>query len=465
MKRQLIAIAKLILDTSNSRKHSAADVSATADSLCQFGQQSPIVLTPDRRVVKGNGTVMAAQMLIKRQAEASKAPIPDPADERLLSQDWTKLWYVETSLEGPALRAYAIADNKTGMLAPFDLTNVGEAMVEFRDLGLLKDYAIGWSEREIGVMVGDVLPDNPGEKLDRAAELRSKWDVNVGDLFEIVGKLGAHRLLCGDCTSIDNIERLMGGKTADLLLTDPPYNVDYSGHVGSERAGIANDAMGEDFGVWLHSALSAASAVLGKGRSWYVFYANSESFHVFSALRNAAMEVRECLVWKKNSMVMGRQDYQWQHEPAVYGWTPGWQDEPLECPSVAARHMAPVPFDLRHPHPDGYSPAFVPVAYGWKAGGAHRWFSDRKQTTILEFDRPSRSEAHPTMKPVPLIAYLMRNSSKMGEIVLDIFLGSGTTMYAAEQTQRLCYGTELSPDFAAVILDRMKDAGCTIKRL
>ena len=466
MKRQMISIEAIKLDPSNSRKHKSADVEATADSLLAFGQQTPIVITKDKMVVKGNGTTMAARLLIARQAEASKLEVPRPEDHQLLAQDWSRLWYVETALDGPELKAYSIADNKTGMLAPFDLANVGEAMRGFRDIGRLRDFSIGWSEREVGQFMGVVPKDDPGDKLDRVEELDAKWGVRPGDLFAIRGRLGEHRLLCGDCTQADNLVRLMAGKSADLLLTDPPYNVDYAGHVGSERAGIDNDDHGEDFGAWLHSALTAAAMSLGKGRSWYVFYANSESFHVFSALKNAAMEVRQCLIWKKNSMVMGRQDYHWQHEPAVYGWTSTWHDDPIDASRVSLELAASVgKFVVRGPHPDGYTEAFVPVAYGWKVGGSHRWFSDRKQTTVLEFDRPSRSEDHPTMKPVPLIAYLMRNSSRMGEVVLDIFLGSGTTMYAAEQTQRLCYGTELSPKFCAVILERMQSAGCQIKRV
>lgn len=465
--RATIEIDLLVLDPKNSRRHAKADVSATADALFQFGQQTPIVITADNLVAKGNGTTMAAKLLVEQQAEARSRKAAGNAtarDERLLAQDWTKLWFVRTELSGAELKAYSIADNKTGMLAPLDMGNIASAMAEFRDLGRL-ELAVGWRETEIAKLLTPVSgKDDPGEKMDRAAELLEKWGVREGDLYEIKGKLGTHRLLCGDCTSLDNMARLMNGASADLLATDPPYNVDYSGHVGSERVGIQNDAKGEDFGAWLHLALTVATMHLGAGRSFYVWYANSESRHVFTAMHNAQLQVRQQLVWRKNVTVMGRQDYHWSHEPCLYGWLPA---EVADFAGAAdgwpGWHGLPVSINM--PHPDGYSEAFEPVLYGWKAGAAHRWFSDRKQTTVLDFDRPSRSEAHPTMKPVPLISYLIRNSTKPGELVLDTFLGSGTTMYAAELCQRVCYGTELEPKFCSVILERMVSAGCSVVKL
>lgn len=455
-----------MLDPKNSRKHKPADIEATADSPFQFQQQTPIVLTPDLMVVKGNGTVLAARLLATKQsaarARAESGDKPYPEDERLLSQDWSKLWYVATDLEGDELKAYSIADNKTGMLAPFDMKNIGDAMRGFRDIGRLKDFGIGWNAAEMRSLLGPEKKDDPGAKLDVAAELLEKWRVSPGELFLIKGRHGVHRLLCGDCSESDAMTRLMDGVSADLLVTDPPYNVNYTGTSLGDRAEIENDNLGEDFGVWLHSVLTVASMHLGKGRSWYVWYADGKmSLPVFQSLDNAGMQVRQVLIWKKNVAVMGRQDYHWEHEPCVYGWSESWLDDPVTVPGL----VTPQLLQIRPPHPDGYFEAHEPCAYGWKAGAAHRWFADRKQKTVLEFDRPSRSEAHPTMKPVPLISYLIQNSSKIGEVVLDVFLGSGTTMYASEMSQRVCYGTELEPKYCACILERMTDAGCQVERI
>ena len=465
--RPLISIDELTLDQKNSRKHGRVDIAATSDSLFHFGQQSPIVLTPDRRVVKGNGTVMAARLLLERKAAAASRQSSGQAtadDALLLSQDWGRLWYAVTNLEGAALQAYAIADNKTGVLAPFDLGNVGDAIRGWATEGTL-EYAVGWTETDITSFIGmEKEPDDPGEKMDRAEELLQKWGVQPGDLYAIAGRQN-HRLLVDDCTTVDNMARLMESRLADLLLTDPPYNVDYSGHVGSERLGIENDAHGEGYGAWLHSVLTTASLYLGKGRSFYVWYANSESDHVFQAVKNAGLKVRECLIWKKNSMVMGRQDYHWQHEPCLFG---DWDDE-LLGPTFTATVIPIVGTWAADPKCDPaatrYIPTFQPCIYGWKAGAAHRWFADRKQTTILEFDRPSRSEAHPTMKPVELMSYQMRNSTRAGELILDPFLGSGTTMIAAELSDRQCFGLEIAPKFAAVILERMSVAGAKVQKL
>lgn len=461
MDKDYIDTSSLILDPANSRKHKSADIEATADSLFQFGQQTPIVVTKEGMVAKGNGTTLAARLLIKRQEAARAREIPDPGDDRLLSQDWKRLWFVRTDLSGDELKAYSIADNKTGVLAPFDMTNIGEAMRGFRDLGRLEQFSIGWNASELRSLLGPMKKDDPGEKMDRAEELLERWQVQPGELFLIKGRAGRHRLLCGDSAQAEDVARLMDGKQADLLLTDPPYNVDYGGKVGSERATIENDNMGEDFGVWLHSVLTIASMHLGRGRSWYVWYADSQSHHVFSAIVKAEMRVRQCLMWKKNCSVMGHQDYHWSHEPCVYGWSATWLDDPV----AVGRMAAVTPLRAVYPNPDGYSVAHEPCVYGWKAGGAHRWFADRKQKTVLEFDRPSRSESHPTMKPAPLIGYLMQNSSKAGEVVLDPFLGSGTTMYAAEQCGRTCFGMEIAPKYCAVILERMIDAGCSVDRV
>lgn len=196
---------------------------------------------------------------------------------------------------------------------------------------------------------------------------------------------------------------------ADLYLTDPPYNVDYTGKT-KKALKIENDKQSDDkFREFLRDAFEAAKANIKAGAAFYIWHADSEGYNFRGACRDVGWTVRECLIWSKNQFVLGRQDYQWQHEPCLYGWN---------------------------------------------EGASHAWYSDRKQTTILEFDKPSKSEEHPTMKPVPLFDYLIRNSSKEGDIVLDSFGGSGTTIMACEQNGRKGYCMELDPRFVDVIVKR-----------
>lgn len=244
-----------------------------------------------------------------------------------------------------------------------------------------------------------------------------KTDIVLGDLFEI----GQHRLLCGDSTQTDTFEKLFDGQMADLVVTDPPYNVAYEGKTKAKLT-IDNDKQSdEDFYKFLYDFYTALSSYTKAGGVWYVWHADSEGANFRLAMKNAGIMVKQCLIWVKQSMVMGRQDYQWKHEPCLYGW---------------------------------------------KEGAAHGWYSDRKQTTVLEFDRPSRNAEHPTMKPVPLIAYQIGNSSKQGDIVADAFGGSGTTMVACHQMQRKGYLVEFNPKYCQVIIDRMHklDPSLEIKR-
>lgn len=239
-------------------------------------------------------------------------------------------------------------------------------------------------------------------------QVKFETDIKLGDLFQI----GRHRLLCGDSTDLKQVEKLMEGKKADMVLTDPPYNVNYTGKT-KDALKIDNDKMDDDkFYDFLLSFYKCFSEITKMGGAWYVWHADSEGANFRYAMEESGILFKQCLIWVKNSMVLGRQDYQWKHEPCLYGW---------------------------------------------KEGASHNWYSDRKQTTILNFDRPQRSEDHPTMKPVELFAYQIQNSSKELDIVADAFLGSGTTMVASEKTNRICYGMELDPKYCQVIIDRMKN--------
>ena len=242
-------------------------------------------------------------------------------------------------------------------------------------------------------------------------------DIVLGDLFEI----GEHRLLCGDSTQTDSFEKLFDGQMADMVVTDPPYNVDYTGKT-KDALKIDNDSMSnDDFYQFLYDFYTALGSYTKKGGAWYVWHASSEIVNFAKAFIDSGFLLKQQLIWVKNSMVMGRQDYHWKHEPCLYGW---------------------------------------------KEGAAHGWYADRKQTTVLEFERPNRNAEHPTMKPVALFSYQIGNSSKQGDIVADGFAGSGTTMVACHQMQRKAYLVEYDPKYCQVIIDRMKllDPTLIIKR-
>jgi site-specific DNA-methyltransferase (adenine-specific) len=242
-------------------------------------------------------------------------------------------------------------------------------------------------------------------------------DIVLGDLFEI----GEHRLLCGDSTLTDTFDKLMNGEKADMCVTDPPYNVAYEGKT-KEALTIDNDSMSnDDFYTFLYEFYTALSTAVKKGGAIYVWHASSEIINFGKAMVDAGWLLKQQLIWVKNSMVMGRQDYQWKHEPCLYGWL---------------------------------------------KGDSHKWYSDRKQTTVIEWDRPSRNGEHPTMKPIGLFSYQIENSSKQGDIVIDAFGGSGTTMVACEQLKRKARVIEFDPKYCQVIIDRMKklDPTLIIKR-
>ena len=242
-------------------------------------------------------------------------------------------------------------------------------------------------------------------------------DIVLGDLFEI----GGHRLLCGDSTQTDTFERLMDGELADMVVTDPPYNVAYEGKT-KDALTIENDSMGnDDFYKFLYDFYTALTTAVKKGGAIYVWHASSEVINFGKAMVDAGWLLKQQLIWVKNTMVMGRQDYQWKHEPCLYGWL---------------------------------------------SGGSHKWYSDRKQTTVIEWDKPQRNGEHPTMKPIGLFAYQIENSSKVGDIVIDAFGGSGTTMVACERLKRKSRVIEFDPKYCQVIIDRMRklDPALIIKK-
>jgi DNA modification methylase len=282
--------------------------------------------------------------------------------------------------------------------------------IELNDL-LEDNFALdilGFDADELKALLDPVTPTEGLTDEDAVPETPEEPKTKPGDIY----RLGKHRLMCGDSTSIDALEKLCETQLVDMWLTDPPYNVAYEGKT-KEALTIKNDSMEDDqFRQFLRDSYTAADSVMKPGAVFYIWHADSEGYNFRGAAKDAGWTVRQCLIWKKSTMVMGRQDYHWKHEPCLYGW---------------------------------------------KDGAGHLWATDRKQTTILEFDKPSRNGEHPTMKPVGLFEYQMLNNTKGGDIVLDSFGGSGTTLIAAEKNGRIARIMELDPKYCDVIVKRWED--------
>ena len=358
-------------------------VEAVAASIREFGWRAPIVVDKDRVVICGHTRLKAAQRL-----GLEEVPVHIAAD-----------------LTPEQIQAYRIADNKTGEIAEwnFDLLplEIRELQEADFDLSLL-----GFDSEELDrllnggandtVASGETDPDAVPEKPDDPVSRR-------GEIY----RLGGHLLMCGDATDAADVGKLTGDVEADLWLTDPPYNVAYE---SSNGLTIENDDMSDSaFREFLKTAIGNVKARLKPGASFYIFHADSEGYNFRGACHDVSLQVRQCLIWKKNSLVLGRQDFKWIHEP---------------------------------------------VLYGWKEGAAHRWFSDFSQTTVMEFAKPRCNDVHPTMKPVEMLIYLLKNSSQRGDIVFDTFGGSGSTLIACEQTGRQCRIMELDEKYCDVIRKR-----------
>jgi site-specific DNA-methyltransferase (adenine-specific) len=303
-------------------------------------------------------------------------------------------------------RAYVIADNKLALNAGWDNELLALELAELDGLGFDVELT-GFSDEEIKALMPVEMTEGLTDPDDAPAVQENPVTV-PGDVWV----MGKHRLLCGDSTSVDDLAKLTQGSLVDMWLTDPPYNVAYEGGT-KEKLTIKNDSMGDDqFRQFLRDAYTAADTVMKPGAVFYIWHADSEGYNFRGAAKDAGWTVRQCLIWKKSSMVLGRQDYQWKHEPCLYGW---------------------------------------------KDGAGHLWAADRKQTTILEFDKPARNGEHPTMKPVALFEYQLLNNTKGGDIVLDSFGGSGTTLIAAEKNGRTAMIMELDPRYCDVIVKRWQE--------
>ena len=375
-----VKIAEITPYANNPRNNDGA-VESVAKSIEKFGFIGAIILNKDKVIINGHTRVKACKKL---GMETVPAIIVDHL----------------TKEQEDALR---IADNKTGEIAEWDeellraeLKALEEAGFGIEDLGFDNSELEALLEGDVSVSVGETDP-NAAPEVPEVAVSRP------GEVYV----LGDHRLVCGDSTKAEDVGRVCKEGEADMWLTDPPYNVAYE---GSNGLTIQNDSM-EDvkFREFLRTAFGHAEKTLKPGAPFYIFHADSEGYNFRGACHDIGLRVRQCLVWKKNALVLGRQDYQWIHEPCLYGW---------------------------------------------KEGGPHPWYADRSQTTVMEFNKPKKNDVHPTMKPVEMLVYLLQNSSKRGDVVLDTFGGSGSTLIACEQTGRVCKTVELDPRYCDAIRRR-----------
>jgi len=375
---QLVTIDKLIPYVNNARTHSPEQITKLRSSLREFGFINPVIIDRDFNVIAGHGRILAAK-------EEGIKEVP--------------CVFVDYLTEAQK-KAYIIADNRMAMDAGWDeellRVEIEALQAEAFDLSLT-----GFDDTEIADLFGDES-DVQEDDFDVDEELEKPTFSKAGDVWT----LGRHRLVCGDSTKAETFATLMQGRKANLVVTDPPYNVNYEGTAGK----IKNDNMaGEEFYQFLFDAFSNIEKVMADDASIYVFHADTEGLNFRKAFSDAGFYLSGCCIWKKPSLVLGRSPYQWQHEPCLYGW---------------------------------------------KKNGKHQWYSDRKQTTIWEFEKTKKNTDHPTMKPIPLLAYPIQNSSMSNTLVLDPFGGSGSTLIACEQTDRSCATIELDEKYCDVIVKR-----------
>ena len=378
---QLVPIEKLVPYVNNARTHSPEQITKLRSSLREFGFINPVIVDRDYGVIAGHGRIEAAK------AEGiSEVPCVF-ADHLTEAQK----------------KAYILADNRMAMDAGWDeellRIEIESLQGEDFDIGLT-----GFDEKELA----DLFSNNSDSEVedddfDLSEALEKAAFVEKGDIWTV----GQHRLMCGDATSSEDVAKLMDGKKANLIVTDPPYGVSFK---SSDGLTIQNDSMkGDDFYTFLYKSFQNMVAHMENGGAAYVFHADTEGLNFRRAFVDAGFHLAGVCIWVKNSLVLGRSDYQWQHEP---------------------------------------------VLYGFLQNGKHPWYSDRKQTTIWNYDKPKRNENHPTSKPLDLLGYPISNSTQENAIVLDTFGGSGSTMMACEQLNRICFSMELDEKYASVILRR-----------
>ena len=383
----LVDVDKLIPYVNNARTHSKEQINKLRASIREFGFINPVIIDRDYNVIAGHGRILAS-----KEEGIDKVPCV----------------FVDY-LTDAQKKAYIIADNRMALDADWDEELLKIEIESLKDEDFDLSFT-GFDESELLDLFGD---DSKGKVEDDNFDLSSALEkasfVEKGDVWTV----GKHRLMCGDATSKEDVQTLMGDTKGNLILTDPPYGVSFKSSSGLT---IENDSMkNDDFYNFLLSAFKNMADHLEKGGSAYVFHADTEGLNFRKAFVDSGFHLAGCWIWVKNSLVLGRSDYQWQHEP---------------------------------------------VLYGFMQNGKHRWYSDRKQTTIWNFDKPKKNSNHPTSKPLDLLSYPISNSTQENAVVIDTFGGSGSTLMACEKMNRICYTMELDEKYASVILRRyVEDTG------
>ena len=374
-----VPVSEIVPYENNPRINEGA-VEQLANIIATLGFRNPAVLNKDKVIIEGHTRLLAVKKL-----------------------GWeTMPCIIATDLTPEQEQALRIADNKIAEIAEWDEDKLKVELAALQEAGFdLSLLAFG--DDELSDLLGGEAGTHGETEPDAVPETPEIPVSTPGEVYQ----LGKHLLVCGDSTKPNDVDKVCKADEADLWLTDPPYNVDYH---GSDGQSIQNDSMEDTkFREFLRAAFGCAEKRLKPGGSFYIFHADSEGYNFRGACFDVGLKVRQCLVWKKNSLVLGRQDYKWIHEPCLYGW---------------------------------------------RDGAAHEWYSDCSQTTVMEFNKPKKNDLHPTMKPVEMLCYLIGNSSKRGDMVLDTFCGSGSTLIACERTGRVCRAVELDPKYCDVIRRR-----------
>ncbi len=404
MKIERIGINELIEYEANAKQHPKKQIEQICESIRQFGNNDPIAVDENNVIIEGHGRLYALKKLGYTEVEVIRL----------------------THLTEEQKRAYILAHNKLTMNTDFDMRLLQEELDKITEIRMVD---LGFDELEAVKLKEDEFEI----EVDEAVEPNTK----PGDLFQ----LGEHRLLCGDSTSKKDVDRLMNGEKADLIITDPPYNVNYEGTAGK----IKNDNMSDEkFYSFLLDAYTRMYENSKSGAAIYVFHADTYGEYFRRSMQEAGFKLAECLIWVKNSLVLGRQDYHWRHEPILYGWKEGAAhnfygkraqdtviDETIDYSKMKKEELLQAVNDLKE--------------------------QLLQNNSIVYFKKPLSSKEHPTMKPVELVGKFMKNSSKRGNLLYEPFGGSGSTMIASEQLGRKCYTMELDPKFCDVIIKRWED--------
>lgn len=413
-----IKINKLKPYEKNAKTHPKENIEAIKKSIQKYGFADPIgVWGKQNIIVEGHGRYLACK-------ELGIDEVPCIRLDHLTDEE---------------RREYTLLHNKTTMMSDFDLDLLGQELLELD----LSDFDLDWGLPEL------VEEEKEVEEDDFDCTPPEQPKAKLGDIYQ----LGDHRIMCGSSTSAEDMGKLFDGQIADLVVTDPPYNVNYGdkaemlgdyekGHRNTNK--ILNDNMDDlSFYNFLYDFYTQMNDHIKDGGAFYVFHADSEGLNFRKALKDAGLQVRQTLIWVKNTLVLGRQDYQWKHEPCLYGWKDGaghyFTDDRTETTVIEDK------IDLKKLKKEEMLKLLEEI------------YSDKVSTTIIHEDKPLRNDLHPTMKPIKLCAKLIKNSSKPKQIVFDGFGGSGSTMMACEQTDRICYSMELDPKYIDVQIKRWED--------